>query len=144
MFSLDTKKLSLVIEKFNLLINGEHLKKLLGLIDVISKWVSVVMVQCSNAPLVLKLLDFFSNFLEKFTLSSFNASDHEAYEIIAMLFNRLSSSNSLVKNKAKVLMSQAFMICECSKVLQIVAEILSTTKNIKSVAPCLEELTNLL
>ena len=44
MFSLDTKKLSLVIEKFNLLINGEHLKKLLGLIDVISKWVSVVMI----------------------------------------------------------------------------------------------------
>ena len=44
MFSLDTKKLSLVIEKFDLLMDGEHLNKLLGLVDVISKWVSVVMV----------------------------------------------------------------------------------------------------
>ena len=44
MFSLDTKKLSLVIEKFNLLINEEHLKKLLGLVDVIIKWISIVMV----------------------------------------------------------------------------------------------------
>ena len=44
MFSLDTKKLSLVIEKFNLLMEGEHLNNLLGLVDVISKWVSVVMV----------------------------------------------------------------------------------------------------
>ena len=64
--------------------------------------------------------------------------------IIAMLFNRLSNSNSLIKNKAKALMKQAFLICKSAKIISIVADVIALSKNMKSIALCLEELAILI
>ena len=64
--------------------------------------------------------------------------------IIAMLFNRLSNSNSLIKNKAKALMKQAFLICGSAKIISIVADVITLSKNTKSIALCLEELAILI
>ena len=64
--------------------------------------------------------------------------------IIAIMINRLSSSNSLIKNKAKILLKQTFMICESTTVVEIVADLTSMSKNLKTVAICLEEITNLI
>ena len=44
MFSLDVKKLSFIIGKFTQLLEGEQAEKVLELIDVVSKWVSIVVV----------------------------------------------------------------------------------------------------
>ena len=68
----------------------------------------------------------------------------EAWIIISMLFDKLGSSNSLLKNKAKALVRQAFQVCERSLVMQLVSEIIPVTKSLKSVAPCLEEVCALL
>ena len=93
---------------------------------------------------MIKLLDFFSNLLDKFIEYNCRASSHEAYVIIAMLFNRLSNSNSLIKNKAKALMKQAFLICNSAKIISIVADVITLSKNMKSIALCLEELAILI
>ena len=105
---------------------------------------NVVLVQCTNAPLIIKLLDFYSNFLEELLQSGIVINYTDAYIIITMLFDRLASSNSLLKNKAKAIMRQAFLACGISLVLEIVSETILTTKNLKSVAPCLEEVCILL
>ena len=44
MYSTDVKKLQLVIEKFTVLLEGEHITELVDLTDLISKWVGIVAV----------------------------------------------------------------------------------------------------
>ena len=44
MYGTDVKKLQLVIEKFTVLLEGEHITELVDLTDLISKWVGIVAV----------------------------------------------------------------------------------------------------
>ena len=139
MFNNDAKELSLIIDKLSKHVQ-DQLQDIAHVVDVIFKWVSVVISQSTNTPLIIKLYDFLANLFSELMATGYQLWDHEAYVIVLMFCEKSGNNNALVKNKIKTLIRACFPMYDHVKCATLIIDFISASKNLKSIAECLEEI----
>ena len=109
-------------------------------VDIIFKWISIIISQSTNAPLVIKVYDFLGNLFSQLMDMNYRLCDHEAHVLVLMLCEKSGSNNTLVKNKIKTLIKDCFRMYDHAKCVSFIVDFISTSKNPKSVAASLEEI----
>ena len=74
-------------------------------------------------------------------VTNYRLEDHEANVIVPMLCEKSGNNNSILKNKIKTLIKHCLAMYDHHKCISLIIDFISTSKNPKSMAECLEEIS---
>ena len=143
MFASDFKKNCLAITEFSNLLKNEP-DNIIGLLDLIAKWIFMKMWDTSNTQTTKMLIEFSSNLVNYAISIGYLFHELEATIFCTIFCERSGHNNATFRTQIHSLINNSCKIYPPAKLAQVLIKVILASKNLRSKAECLDELANIM